>query len=267
MPKAIKDRRTLVELGVIDEPQGRIRFELEEGPINELAESIKAIGQLQPILIRPVGERYEIVYGHRRFIAHQRLGKARIWATVKKLDDVQVAIMRATENIARVDISPVEEAAVYSNLIEHLGLTLEQIAKKMGKTIGIVKRRLDLLSMPPELQSAVHTKEISYGVAETLWQLKDIGAISYYLPFAIEHGATVAVCRGWVKDHKDEMRRKASDGGGGGGLLSPFENKPIYVACDTCSHSMELGKETILRCCPNCTEGIKKAIAGTNQTE
>lgn len=260
MVKEIKDRRTLVEMGVIDEPKGRIRFEVEEGPIKELAESIKAVGQLQPILIRPAGARYEIIYGHRRFLAHQRLGKARIWATVKKLDDVQAAIMRATENIARLDISPVEEAAVYANLIEHLGLTIDQIAKKMGKTVGIVKRRLDLLGMPPELQAAVHNKEISYGVAETLWQLKDPGAISYYLPFAIENGVTVQVCRGWVKDQKDELRRKQGDVGGGGGLLSPFENRPVYVACDTCQDPIEIGEETVLRCCPGCTAAIIKAV-------
>lgn len=262
MGNPIKDRKTMMEMGKIDEPKGIIRMEIEEGPILELADSIKAMGQLQPILLRPVGKRYEIVYGHRRFLANQRLGNARIWVTIKELNDVDVALMRATENIARLDISPVEEAAVYMDLYENHKLDMDQIAKRMGKTVGIVKRRMDLLAMPSSLQEAVHRKQISYGVAESLWRLKDEKAISYYLPFAIEHGATVAVCRVWIKDHEDSMRRQTADGVGGGGLLSPFEEKPIYVACDMCRGSMKLGSETAIRCCPQCTKTIKQAFEG-----
>lgn len=262
MVKPIKDKKTMVEMGRIDEPKGVIRMEIEEGPILELADSIKALGQLQPILLRPVGDRYEIVYGHRRFLARQRLGKSRIWVTIKELNDVEVALMRATENIARLDISPVEEAAVYADLYENHKLNLDQISKRMGKTVGIIKRRMDLLKMPVALQEAVHKKQISYGVAESLWRLKDEKAISYYLPFAIEHGATVEVVRVWIKDHEDSTRRQSSDGGGAGGLLSPFEDKPIYVACDMCRGSMQLGTETAIRCCPVCTKTIKQAFEG-----
>lgn len=259
MASTLKDRKTLLEMGKIDEPAGRIRMDIEEGPIRELAESMRSIGQLQPILVRPVGDRFEIVYGHRRFLANQRNGKARIWVTVKELNDIDVAIMRATENIARLDISPIEEAAVYIDLLETHKQTVDQIAKRMGKTPGIVKRRLDLLKMPPMLQEAIHKGQITYSVAETLWGLKDDGAISYYLPFAIEHGATLAVCKGWVKDHKDAVRRKKTDAAGGGTLLNPYEDRPVYVACDLCRGSMELGDETPLRCCPGCVKLIIEA--------
>jgi len=260
MVKPVKDKRTMLNLGLIDEPKGMIRMEIEEGAILELCKSIEAIGQLQPILVRPIGERYEVVYGHRRFIAHQRLGKARIWVTVKELDDVQVALMRATENLARLDMSPIEEAAVYVDLRDKAGLTLETIAKKMGKTVGLIKRRMDLLKMPPELQQAIHTKQLTYGVAESLWGLGDMAAISYYLPFAIEHGATVKVVRQWVKDHKDSLRREQGDVGGSGGLQNPNETLPVYVACDLCKGSMKLGEETPIRACPGCVGAILEAM-------
>lgn len=250
----------LLEMGKIDEPDGVIRLDIDQNKIKELAESIGEIGQLQAILVRPKGVRFEIVFGHRRFLAHQRLGKSRILATVRELDDVQVALMRATENIERVDISPIEEAAVYQDLCDNHKLSIDAIGKKMGKSPSIVKRRMDLLRMPVALQQAIHRKEIGYSVAESLWSLGDQSAIDYYLPFAIEHGATLDVVRGWVRDHKDEVRRQSSGPAGGGGFANPMESQPVYVACDLCKGAMEIGQETVIRACPVCSSSIAKAM-------
>lgn len=255
-----KDQIQMLEMGKIDEPAGRIRLEINQDEIKCLAESIDKIGQLQAILVRPVKKRFEIVFGHRRFLAHQRLGRSRIATTIRELNDVQVALMRATENIERSDISPIEEAAVYRDLCDNHGMTVDQIGLKMGKTPGIVKRRMDLLRMPPQLQKAVHEGKIGYSVAESLWSLGDITAIDYYLPFAIEHGATNSVVRGWVQDHKHEIRRKATDTGGSPGLMHPSETRPVYVACDLCNSAMEIGQETVVRSCPSCMKALTKAI-------
>ncbi|MBA7494476.1 Nucleoid occlusion protein [subsurface metagenome] len=257
-----KDLVKMVEMGLIDEPEGVIRLEIDPDKIIELSESIKAMGQLQPILIRPKGERYEIVYGHRRFMAVQRIGKARILATVKELDDQTTALIRATENIEREDITPVEEAAVYVDLVERGGMTIAQISKKMGRSAGIIKRRMDLLRMPECLQKAVHRGQIGYSAAEELWRLGELSDIQYYLGFAIDHGATVEVIRMWVKEKIDERRRANSDIGGGRESLSPMETRPVYVACDICREAMEIGEETVIRSCQKCTKAIKKALEG-----
>lgn len=222
-----KSQVKMVEMGLIDEPDGIIRLRIDPEKIDELAESIKAIGQLQPILIRPKDKRYEIVYGHRRFLATQRLGKARILSTVRELDNQTTALMRATENIAREDISPIEEAAIYQDLSETAGLSIDKIASRMGKSASLIKRRMDLLRMPPCLQKAVHNKEIGYSAAEELWSLGDLTDIEYYLGFAVDHGATVEVIRGWVKEKKDERRRSKVDIDGGRGFSSPMEVRPI----------------------------------------
>jgi len=252
----------MIEMGLIDEPDGIIRLKIDTEKIEELAESIKAIGQLQPILVRPKGKRYEIVYGHRRFLATQRLGKARILSTVRELNNETTALMRATENIAREDISPIEEAAIYEDLKETAGLSTDKIAKRMGKSESLIKRRLDLLRMPPCLQKAVHNKEIGYSAAEELWSLGDLPDIEYYLGFAVDHGATVQVIRTWVREKKDERRRSRNDIEGGRSLTSPMEARPVYIACDTCQEPMEIGEETVVRCCPICAKAIKKALEG-----
>jgi len=262
MGKASSRKGTAVSLDLIDEPVGRIRLDISEEGIQELADSIASIGQLQPILLRPVGDRFEIVFGHRRFLACRSLGKKKIDASWTELDDVQVALMRATENVSRQDVSLIEEAAVYLDLIETHKLTVDEISRRMGKSVGIVKRRMDLLKMPPCLQKAIHSKQINYSVAEELWSLGELGKIEYYLGFAIDHGATKAVVRMWVQDERKKLRHQDGAGGEGDSLANPMQTRPVYVACDLCLEAMEVGSEKILRVCGACTKLIEKAVEG-----
>jgi len=262
MAKASKTKGGMIPLEGIDEPAGVIRIDISDEGITELANSIQSIGQLQAILLRPVGDRFEIVFGHRRFLAFKKLGRKKIRAEVKDLNDVEVALMRATENIVALRLSPIEEGAVYRDLLDVHKLTLDEVGKRMGKSIGVVKRRMDLLKMPPCLQKAIHSKQINYGVAEELWALGDLGKIDYYLAFAVEHGATVMVVRMWVQDEKKKMRTQTGDVGGGDSLSNPMQGRPVYVACDVCLGSMELGTETVLRTCEVCTKTIEKAVKG-----
>jgi ParB family chromosome partitioning protein len=260
MAKASKVTIRELAIDVIDEPRGRIRLEIDPESIAELAANIAEVGLLQPIIVRSSGERFEIVAGHRRYLAFQLLKKKRISAIVRDLDDVACALARASENLGRVDLSPIEEAAIYSDLRDEHKLTIDEIGKRMGKTVGVVKRRLDLLKMPDCLQKAIHSKQIGYSVAEELWSLGDIGKIDYYLGFAVDHGATLAVVRVWVQDEKKKARTKESGADGSESLANPMQSRPVYVACDLCLGSMELGTETTIRACEVCTKAIKKVV-------
>lgn len=262
MGKALKAKLQDIKLDVIDEPAGVIRLEIEQEELKDLAKNIQAVGLLQPILVRPVNGRFEIIHGHRRYLAHKLLEKTRITCIVRKIDDLHSALARASENSGRVDLSPIEEAAVYANLCDNYGLTTDEVGKHMGKSPGIVKRRMDLLRMPPQLQKAIHQKQISYGVGEELWRIEDIGMVDYYLGFAVDHGVTVAVARGWVKDYRDSKRRAESDVGGGDRQRSPSEPRPIYVTCDLCQGPMELGSEEVIRACSDCVGMVRKALKG-----
>lgn len=244
----------------IVEPGAVVRMEIDPEEIQKLADNIAEIGLLQPIVVRAVAGNFEIVDGHRRFLAHRLLERTAINCTVVKMDDVECAVARASANVWHVDITPIEEAAIYADLRDVHGLTINEIGKRMTKSPGIIKRRLDLLKMPPQLQKAIHIKAINYSVAEELWSLGDNSAIDYYLGYAVDHGATQIVVRGWVKGWKDEQRRKEAGTGGGGGDRSPLEVRPVYVPCDLCLEAMELGKETLFRTCPNCSKSITDAL-------
>jgi len=246
-----------VSLDLIDEPRGILRMDINPEDLEDLAQSISEIGLLQDILLAVDGERFEIVFGHRRFLAHKQLGLLTIRAIVRTMTQEEIGIARATENISRKDLTPIEEAATYKNLLDEYSLSLEQIAKKMAKSPGVIKRRMDLLKMPPILQKAVHKKQISIAVAEELWPISDPADLDYYLSFALEGGCTKEVARSWCKDWRDTKRRTASNGEPTPSQLAPNEPRPIYVTCDLCLGAVELGKEIVLRICPNCFEVIK----------
>jgi len=250
-----------LSLVLIDEPRGILRMDIDPDDLNDLAQSISEIGLLQPILVAVDGERFEIVFGHRRYLAVKKLGLSVIRSVVRTMTQEEIGIARATENISRSDLTPIEEASTYQNLISEYHLTLEQVAKKMGKTPGTIKRRMDLLRMPPSLQKAVHKKQISMSVAEELWSIRDESSLDYYLVFAVENGCTKEVARQWAKDWMDGQRRSQAPGVEGGSVdLSPYEPRPSYVPCDICSEPVDLNQTKFFRTCPGCFSSIKKAM-------
>ena len=262
MPKHSKGTISDVKLTLIDEPDGIVRMDIDAGYIAELAESISEEGLLQDILLAVKGDRFEIVFGHMRYLAHKKLGLSKIRARIKTMTRDQVAIARATENINRKDLTPLEEAATYRDLIERYGLSLEKVAKRMGKSAGTVKRRMDILRMPPQLQEAVHQKRLSISVAEELWPISDLTQLDYYLTFALDGGCTRDIARQWCKEWKDSLRRKDSAVEGGGEPPPVYQPRPTFLPCDLCQGPVELGKDRVFRACPECAKLITDAVKG-----
>lgn len=258
--KKHSDRKLeLIPLNKIDAPEGQIRMDITSESIKELAESIASTGLLQPILLRPVKTRYEVVAGHCRFLAHKELMATAIEAFVKAMSAKEAAVIRATENLNRVNLSPLEEAATYKDLIQQHKMKLEEVAAKFGRVPATIKRRMDILKMPPSLQKLVHAKQISVSVAEELWPISDVTSLEYYLQFAIEGGCTKEVARQWCKEWRDSQRRSQTNGVEGRGEMAPFEPRPIFYACDVCLEPVELGKDKVLRICLECHNKIKEA--------
>ena len=258
MAKRVQQKIKDIPLANIDEPKDVLRIDIDPAGIEELAQSISEIGLLQPILVAVDGERFELVFGHRRYLACKKLELSSIRSIVRVMTREEIGVARATENIGRKDLTPIEEANTYFNLINTYGLTLEQVAQKMGKSAGTVKRRMDLLKMPPQLQKAVHSKSISISVAEELWTIADMTDLDYYLTYALDGGCTKEVARSWAKDWKDKKRREENPGVEGVQDFAPSEPRPVYVSCDLCKGPMEIGQETVLRLCPDCTKTIRQ---------
>lgn len=255
----VKKKRRLIETSmskiVISKEVDRMAVDVEK--IRELSVSIREVGLLQPILLRPIDDVFEIVAGRRRFMACQKLEMSTIDSVVVDMDDKDAAIIRATENLSRENLTPLEEATIFSNLLNKYDMDFETIGEKFGYKPGTIRRRMDLLKMPTELRKAVHAGQISVSVAEELWPISDEGDMNYYLSFAIENGCTKNTARGWATEWRKAKRRDKDSGANGGGQVGINEPRVTYVPCDVCTGPVVIGEETILRCCKTCFATIK----------
>ena len=249
-----------IPLELIDRPDEIVRMEIDQKELEELAESIKERGLMQPIGVTPRGDRFLIVYGDRRYLAHEIIKAKKIMCRVEVIEDEQVVIDRAIENIQRVNLTPFEEGHIYKGLKEKAGLSLDEISKRFSKSPGRVRRRMDIMRMPESLQKALHNGYVNLAVAEELWMCPDEAKREYFLELAIEHGVTRMVVKGWIDEHKKSLRRLDDDVVRGGDDLPPYVEKPSYGACDICHSAVEYKDMTELRVCKVCGEVIGDAI-------
>jgi ParB family chromosome partitioning protein len=144
------------------------RAHFNEESLATLAESIREVGVLQPVLVRPVDGGYELVAGERRWRAARRVGLQTIPAMVRDTDDASALEHALVENIHRSDLNALEEAAAYQQLIEDFGLTHEEVAARVGRSRTSVTNTLRLLQLPPTVQRLVREGSLSMGHARAL---------------------------------------------------------------------------------------------------
>ena len=140
----------------------------DEDKVAELAESIREQGLLQPVLVRPVDDGYELVHGERRLRATKKLDRDTIKAEIRDLDDKAALEISITENLQREDVNPVEEARGYESLIDEFDLTQAEAAEKLGVSRSHISNQLGLLKLPEYLQQSVLYKTLSPWQARTL---------------------------------------------------------------------------------------------------
>jgi ParB family chromosome partitioning protein len=149
------------------------RLHFDEGLLDDLAASLKIHGMVQPIVARKVGDRYEIIAGERRWRAARKAGLATVPVVVKEVPDDRLLEFALVENIQRQELNPIEEAKAYFQLGEHLRLTQEQVADRVGKSRPQVANTLRLLRLPMGIQEMVMTSQVSTGHAKVLLGVED----------------------------------------------------------------------------------------------
>ncbi|MGO5240691.1 ParB/RepB/Spo0J family partition protein [Parolsenella sp. LCP21S3_E11] len=144
------------------------RKSFDETQLSELSDSIKQNGVLQPILVRKKGEKYEIVAGERRYQASKLAGLKEIPAIVREIDDAEVFQLALIENLQRSDLTPIEEARGYRQLLDTKGLTQEGLAKILSKSRSAIANTLRLIDLPQEVQDMMEEGQITAGHARAI---------------------------------------------------------------------------------------------------
>ena len=202
----MSDKKEVVQLNLNDIIPNRFqpREVFDEKALKELAVSIKEHGVIQPIIVREVNGKYEIIAGERRYKASALAGMTKIPAIVRDLDDKESSKVALLENLQRKNLNPIEEARTYQKILEIDQMTQEELAKTMGKSQSAVANKIRLLSLPDEIQEALLKEQISERHARTLLNIDDSNVQKELLEKVIADKLSVRKLEEEIKEIKGE---------------------------------------------------------------
>ena len=202
----------------IDPNPRQPREAFDEESLHDLTTSIEAVGVLQPIVVRPHGERYQIVMGERRVRAARSAGLERIPAIVRTTEDDQLLRDALLENVHREDLNPLEEAAAYEQLLLDFGITQEELAARLGRSRPVIANAMRLLRLPGSVQRRIAARTLSAGHARAVASLED--------PVQQERLADRIVAEGLTVRMAEELAQRIKNGEP---LLGPDERARVRV--------------------------------------
>lgn len=197
-------RRIPVEQIRVNPDQPRTRFDDES--LEEMAASMREVGVLQPIVVTGHDDQYVLIAGERRWRAAKRAGLTEIPAVVRETMGRPTLVEALIENVQRQDLTPLEEARAYQQLLENYGLTQDQVAQRVGKSRPAVANTLRLLQLPPEVQEMVESGDLSAGHARALVGLEDIAYAIHLAGRAVDDGWSVRQIEEAARARKGERR-------------------------------------------------------------
>lgn len=230
------DEVVQLEVGKIKPNPYQPRTIFDEEKIKELAQTIRTHGMIQPIVVRKLeDDQYELIAGERRWRATQSLEWSKIPAIIREMTDAETASVALIENLQREELTVIEEASAYAQLLEIHSLTQEALAQRLGKNQSTIANKLRLLKLPDNVQQALLDKTISERHARALIKLKDPDKQTIILEDIIHHGLNVKQTEERIakmSDPKKKMKKKKPTFKG--------VNKDVRIAMNTIRQSLDM---------------------------
>lgn len=197
-----------LDVNLIDTNRDQPRKTFDQAKLEELAQSIKRHGMVQPIIVRKSGDRHIIVAGERRYRAARIAGLSIVPVIVKDFDDAQVMEVALIENLQREDLNPIEEAAAIKFLMQQHDLTQEEVASRLSKSRPAIANSLRLLSLAEPVQDRIKTGELSAGSARAIAGLRDEGLQEKLAAETVKNGLSVRDVEARAKQISEEFLKK-----------------------------------------------------------
>jgi len=227
---------------------------------NELLESIKQWGVLEPILVKQDVNQYEIIFGHRRFRMAVRAGLPSIPCIIFKAGDRETEILKFHENLHRLPLSHIDQGNTFLYLRETFKMSESEISLLVKKSVPYISQHLTLVRSDPDIIEAVNKDEITFSAARELNQVQNEKERKRLLDVVRENGATVPVIQSWVREANRPAQGPDSEpvyvpNGG----IPPYSTIPTFP-CEACNNVHPIGEMKIVRLCPQCDFNFRNAI-------
>src|ERR1700677_1413008 len=220
----VGERVQQVALGEIIPTPLQPRTEFRGERLQELIDSIRVHGIIQPLIVRRNGDKFELIAGERRWRAAKEVGLLEAPVIIRTASDQDVLELALIENLQREDLNPIEEAIAFSRLAKEFGLKQEEIAQKVGKSRAAIANSMRLLELAAQVQSWLTQGRISVGHAKVLLSIKSHEEQILIAEIVVKHSHTVRAAEKLVAKHfSDQGTQRATRGGGGSSTpsLSP----------------------------------------------
>jgi len=248
-----------IKMNDINEPDIVIRSEIDTNDLTDLADSIKQNGLIQPIVVQKKGEKYEIIAGHRRFLAMKMLNWSKTKALISDVNSETKLMQRLDENIKRIDISPIDEGKYFDDIMNELQITQQQLSKLINRSQSYISERIQTISYDKKIKEALKAKEMTFSVAREFNQITNLQDLQNAIEYNRTQGCTPAVAK-WLKDEYRQNRSRAEED------LLDDKDKNIdfttqsYVVkskCFICKELKELKDVMSVNICMSCIAKIK----------
>jgi len=247
-----------IPLEQIVEPELAMRESVDDETLGPLCESISKVGLISPIVVIKKGRVYEIVAGHRRFVAHRRLNLAAIRSVVIEGRGGLAEAIKRDENFVREKVSEYDESVYLTKLMARDGLKQKEMAKLFGCSEGYISERLKIARWPDALQMAIREGSLVFSTARELARIENDAVRRDYIRHAIQNGATPALAKQWADDANrametvEEVREAMAAAGGAGPAEYP------QFPCWVCDRPHDVRELVAVRVCGPCKEQVEK---------
>jgi ParB family chromosome partitioning protein len=248
----------IISLDLIDDPERPMRTEMTPLSVEDLVMSIKQVGLIEPIVVKPKNGRYEVIAGHRRKFAHEIAKIAEIACYVMAVNNEETEMLKIHENLYRAEVKPSDEAEHYKYLIDKHKFTPIKIAQLVGKSQSYVGDRLAIFNYPPFLREAMDKKQITFSVARELARVDDIKTMNQYVFYAIRNGLTSDGATKWVQDY---FRAKNQPTVEQQVVENEFGDPPVVESighCIYCQEAIKLMEADVVYIHPFCRQEATK---------
>lgn len=226
----------------------------------ELRDSIQQFGVLEPILVKPKGDDYEIIFGHRRYRMACVCGLPSIPCIISSAGEKEVEIIKVHENLHRLPTSHIDQGRTFLYLRDTFSMTETEIAALINKSVPYVSQHLTLLETDPDIVDAVHSGLITFSSARELCQTKNPHERKRLLKIVVDSGATVDVLHNWI-----QQANNSTDPDGPGPVYE--QNNTIHhphvdptFPCQSCDCITPIAQMQIIRLCPVCDFQFRQAV-------
>lgn len=260
-PKPPSTEYKMISLDMIDDPEQAMRSNITPQSVESLVISIKQVGLIEPLVVKPKNGRYEVIAGHRRKYACELANIAIAPCFIRDANMEQTEMIKIHENLYREDVKPSDEALHFKYLIETRKLSPTQISRLISKSESYVSERLAIFDYPPRLRDVLDNGQLSFSVCKEFMRLGDEAKIIEYVHYAVRNGITQDAARKWVQDYKRSLETKPITQNG---YYDPHAQQEVIESvaeCFFCTEAVKLLEAVPVYVHPQCVGNRMKLLS------